>query len=516
MISVYIQTIKRIGTMIAMMLTLSILSSCFKDYTDDFLFTEAMIEFDTATWESNAPDKTYPILGAYEKGSGEHTFQVNLIGKQLDADQTLQYRVVPEETTAVEGMHYALPDNGSFVFEANNSTARLGIDILDFPAGSGVVTVVLELVGNDQVKVSENYKRLGISISLTGPPSDGYPLYEQLGPDSYFNSIYIDPLNPDLPADIRQRIEESAANLAAYADGSRRLQSLYIYFDEDDLVRVTAQYYGGGGNSLTASPYAQWTYRLELDAEGVGTFEFVEANGNGTAQRANFHPILGDYLEAHSFKVDWVDPDIATPARPEVQLGGLFRTDDPDSYLIGPLATLSANGSIRPFPSSPAMHELFSDGDGGYFTTLYIDPDAPQQSAAFQARWQEGKAYIESLAGRQLHKMLFYFNPDFNFQDVQVVNQYYSSSGGRFLGQIRFQWRVDYEGRVQPFAFIYQNGNGNATRAPEIIDNFLMVTQFSMSRTGDRIRFTSTVDPSVYFEGELGNHALNINEFWPE
>src|SRR5690606_28860869 len=116
------------------------------------------------------------------------------------------------------------------------------------------------------------------------------------------------------------------------------------------------------------------------------------------------------------------------------------------------LATLNATGTIRPFPSSPVMHELFTDGSGGYYTTLYIDPDSPTQSPVFQTRWQEAKTYIQGLEGRQLHKMLFYFNPTFNFQDVRVVNYFYGATGGKNLGQMRFQWRVDYDGRVKPFA----------------------------------------------------------------
>ncbi|WP_461534348.1 DUF4843 domain-containing protein [Sinomicrobium sp.] len=514
MISIYTHNIKRIGAAVVMMLTLLTLSSCFKDYTEDFLFTDAVIEFDIATWESNAPGKTYPILGAYAKGSGILNFQINLVGEQLEADQTVQYRIVQEESTAIEGTHFTLPGEGSFVFEANSSTAQISINILDFPADLGTATVVLELVGNDLVKVSENYKRLGISISLAGPPSEAYPLHEQLSPDAYYNSIYIDPMNPNLPDDIRQRIEESAANLAAHADGSRRLQYMFIYFDHDNLVRVNAMYYGGGGNSLTADPYAQWVYRFEPDADGVGNFEFVESVSNGGSQLTNFAPIL-DYLEDNTFKLDWVDDDIATPSREGMQLGGLFNTDDEDSYLIGSLEDLTPTGTVKPFPSSPAMHDLFSDGEEGYFSTLYIDPDSPEQSPAFQERWQDAKTYIDGLAGRQLYKMMFYFNPEFSFQDMRVVNYYYTSSGGKVIGQMRFLWKVDYDGNVQPFEFIYQNPNGGATRAPEIIDDFLMTTEFSMSRTGDRIRFTSTDDPSVYFEGELGNLPLSVSEFWP-
>src|SRR5690606_33093018 len=351
MILTPIKIAKRIGTLCTILLVLSTLTSCFKDFTEDFLFTEKMIEIDAATWESKAPGKTYPIKGPYEKGIGTQTFQVNLIGGLMATDQTVSYRIVPEETTAVEGVHYNRPNNGNFVIPANSTTGYLPLEILDFPAESGTHTLVVELIGNDQIKVSENYKRLGVSILLTGPPSEEHALHTQLGPDSYFNSIYFDPLNPHIPADIRQRLEQSAANLLAQAPGTgnetRRLQNMYIYFGNDNLVTVVAQYYGGGGGSLTSGPIATWTYEMVLDAQGIGRLEFKEANGNGNSQRTNFFPILGDYLEKYEFKVDWVDPAIATPSRPEVQLGGLFRTDDPTSYILGPLATLNATGTIR-------------------------------------------------------------------------------------------------------------------------------------------------------------------------
>src|SRR5690606_37019734 len=109
-----IKIAKRIGALSAMLLVLSTLASCFKDFTEDFLFTEKMVEIDAATWESKAPGKTYPIKGPYGKGSGVQTYQVNLIGGLMPTDQTISYRVVPEETTAIEGLHYNIPNNGTF------------------------------------------------------------------------------------------------------------------------------------------------------------------------------------------------------------------------------------------------------------------------------------------------------------------------------------------------------------------------------------------------------------------
>lgn len=512
----YIRFIKSTLTAAALVVAVLTLTGCFKDFKEEFLFKDFMVEFDDASWQSPAPGKDYPILGPYEKGSGVYTFKVNLLGMQKNTPTTINYRVVSDETTAEQGKHFALADNGSFTIDANSSTGEISVEILDFPSESGTNTVVLELVETDGVKVSQNYKRIGISISLVGPPSSGYPLYTQLGPESYYNSMYFDMMNPDLPADIRSRMEQSAANLAAYADGTRRLQSLYLYFDNNDTVHVVAQYYGGGGAGLANGAIATWTYKLALGTDGKGRFEFVQGNSNGNAQKNNFAPILNDYLEQYEFKVDWVDAAIANPPRPGVQLGGLFRTDNPASYIIGSLENLSATGSVRPYPLSPKLHEILADGQGGYYSTLLINPEDPGQSEGFRNKWNDGKAYIAGLAGRQLHNLMLYFNPDFNLQDIQLVTYYYSSTGGKFIGQMRFAFHVDFEGVTNPLQFFFQNGNGGATRPPQIVDDFLMKERFKITRTGNTVRFTEMSDPSVYFEGQLGNHPLNVNQFWPE
>src|SRR5690606_36005761 len=107
---------------------------------------------------------------------------------------------------------------------------------------------------------------------------------------------------------------------------------------------------------------AIWTYEFVMDNEGKGRFEFVEASLNGPSQISNFAPILAGYLEQHEFRLDWVPPSIGTSPRPgEVQIAGLFRTDDPASHVIGRLNSFDG-GSTWPMPSSPSLHEIFSDG----------------------------------------------------------------------------------------------------------------------------------------------------------
>lgn len=500
------------GLLVCLAMTMS---GCFKDFKDDYLFTEFRIEFDLASWESKAPGKTYPVDGPVEKGSGIRQYKVNLLGEQRPTDQTFTYRVDPEGTTAQEGVHFRLADAGQATFKANESEAFVSVEILDFPAEQGVDTIVLELVESDGVKISKNYSKVGIAITLTGPPSGDAPLHSQLGPDQYYSSIYVDPLNQDLPADVRQRIQQSADNLAAFADGTRRLQNFYFYFDTDDMVRVVATYNGGGGNSLTAFAPAIWNYKMVLNESGVGKLEFVDANGNGNSQKANFAPILDNYLETYTFKVDWYEEGTALTTAHKDKWGGLFRVDDPSSFLIGSLEALTATGNIKPFPQAQTVHDMFTDGAGGYFTGLVIDPLEDAQSDAFKAIWNAAYSHIQGLAGRKLHKLMFYFNPDANFQDIRVVNYYFSAADGKFIGQVRSQFKVGTDGVVRPFEFTYQDANGGAVRAPQLFDDFFFKESFVMSRNGLRVRFTQVDDPTVYFEGELGNHPLSVTQFWP-
>jgi hypothetical protein len=88
---------------------------------------------------------------------------VNFVSPQKESDESFTYRVVADETTAIEGTHYNI--SGQAVIPANSSFADVQIQILNPGAGIGSVDLVLELVGNGAVKASKRYKRVGIRIS---------------------------------------------------------------------------------------------------------------------------------------------------------------------------------------------------------------------------------------------------------------------------------------------------------------------------------------------------------------
>lgn len=150
------------------LLSTMICTSCMKNTDEDFYFRDALVEFDIATTTTNAPDRTYPLLSARARNAGVVSYRINLLGEQIDTDQELTIRVLAENSTAQEGLHYSLPNGNTVTLRANSSTAEFQVNILDFPRQSvgGPVVAVFEIVGNDRVKPSQNYKAIGVQISL--------------------------------------------------------------------------------------------------------------------------------------------------------------------------------------------------------------------------------------------------------------------------------------------------------------------------------------------------------------
>ncbi|MER3498071.1 MAG: DUF4843 domain-containing protein [Chitinophagaceae bacterium] len=159
-----------------LIVSLIMLSSCIKQ--DHIIFTNELVEFDATVLNTPATGKNFPILTrvpvygspvstsnpSITRTSGTIKFRVNLVGPQFSTDQTIAYSVVTSETTAVAGTHYTTP--GTLVIPANSSFGELVVNVLNPGVSSSTpVILVLQLEGNDQIKPSENYKRLGISIS---------------------------------------------------------------------------------------------------------------------------------------------------------------------------------------------------------------------------------------------------------------------------------------------------------------------------------------------------------------
>jgi hypothetical protein len=96
--------------------------------------------------------------------------RVNLVGPQRTTDETIEYKVVTDVTpaspnlVAVKGTHFNT--GTTFIIPKGSSFGEVVINILDPGVSStNPREVHLELVGNVNVKPSENHKRVGIRIA---------------------------------------------------------------------------------------------------------------------------------------------------------------------------------------------------------------------------------------------------------------------------------------------------------------------------------------------------------------
>lgn len=138
-------------------------SACFKDKR--VFFNDSLVEFNEAVTRTPALGVNYPII-ALRTGQGTISTQVNLVGAQRAEAQTIRVSVDAQATTAREGVHYRLPSGGTVTIPANSNFGSLQFEVLPatIPAGQSV-TLVFVLEGNEQIKPSINYARLGYRIN---------------------------------------------------------------------------------------------------------------------------------------------------------------------------------------------------------------------------------------------------------------------------------------------------------------------------------------------------------------
>jgi hypothetical protein len=139
------------------------LSSCFKDQR--VFFNDSLVEFNETVTRTPALGVNYPII-ALRAGQGAVSTQVNLVGAQRPEAQAIRVSVDAQASTAREGVHYRLTNGGVVTIPANSSFGSLQFEVLPvaIPAGQNF-TLVFVLEGNEQIKPSKNYARIGYRIN---------------------------------------------------------------------------------------------------------------------------------------------------------------------------------------------------------------------------------------------------------------------------------------------------------------------------------------------------------------
>lgn len=157
------------------------------------------IEFDATSFNAVAAGRAYPILTRVPgygrpvistsvaatgvvadplltRTSGTVKLRVNLMTAPMSTDQVINYRVVTTEknattgadmtvTTAVSGTHYTT--GNSFTIPANSSFGEVTVQVLNPGATAGAtVDLVLELLGNSEIKSSAALSKVGMRIAL--------------------------------------------------------------------------------------------------------------------------------------------------------------------------------------------------------------------------------------------------------------------------------------------------------------------------------------------------------------
>ena len=167
--------------------------SCKKD--EDIIFEEAQVEIDWASYIAKTSGYPFTLFSRVPTEPGRAVYntgnaygvvdplllrtraitdtikmRINLVGKQQPTAQNFEVRVASTYTTAIEGttngtgVHFQLLDR-TVTIPANSSFGFCRWVVRNPGVTNNIpVTVVFQLLGNEQTKVNQNYQYIGWSI----------------------------------------------------------------------------------------------------------------------------------------------------------------------------------------------------------------------------------------------------------------------------------------------------------------------------------------------------------------
>jgi hypothetical protein len=134
-------------------------TACFED--SRVVFAGILAEFNETVVRTPALGVTYPLI-AVRNAAGQVTTRVNLVGPQQTTEQVLRVSIDPVSTAQAANYRFG----GTVTIPANSSFGDLQFEVLN---ATGVPTAGLNLVfvleGNETVRPSENYRRVGFRIT---------------------------------------------------------------------------------------------------------------------------------------------------------------------------------------------------------------------------------------------------------------------------------------------------------------------------------------------------------------
>ena len=154
---------KKIFALLSLVLVVGFTSCIEQDYP---LWNGSLVEFQDAVVRTPVTGQKYPRI-TVANTVGTVSLQVNLVAPQRSTEETINYSVVAEGTTAVAGTDFTT--SGTLVIPANSSTGTLTVNVVNTGRLGGSVDLLLQLDGNATISSSQNYNQVQLRITRPNP-----------------------------------------------------------------------------------------------------------------------------------------------------------------------------------------------------------------------------------------------------------------------------------------------------------------------------------------------------------
>lgn len=211
--------------------------------------------------------------------------------------------------------------NATFAFALNGLTLSAPLTYL----GTTIKDVFYD-PATKQYYVNVN----GTRSNVLNSPIPVLPLNGLFGPLKDYSQIEYNSatIAAGLSADFNTRFAAAKAGLALHEPTpGRTLDKVSVKINTDNTMSLLYSYRNAANGALTA----MITFTYVKDANGVYTFTYLTADGNGGAVGYKLVSIT-DYFSNNKFRVDWVTNPGSGPT-----YGGLYNVNDNTSFFYGTL-----------------------------------------------------------------------------------------------------------------------------------------------------------------------------------
>lgn len=181
--------------------------------------------------------------------------------------------------------------------------------------------------------------RCEAAINKIVPPPPPPGLETMLGHDLMYTFMLVDTFNIDIQsAGFKAAYAEASEQLGTYGGAGRYIESLTMYFDDANSLRLKVHYKNPG--RPTSNYSGDFAYSYSINAAGVISLTYlgppaeeITANNNGRVIEKYIVKLTEEYFQ-NDFKMDW---PAGQPSGDLPLLGGFYPVNSPSDYFIGDL-----------------------------------------------------------------------------------------------------------------------------------------------------------------------------------